>query len=521
MITEILALLRERKRVAKLRAARAATRTYHERLSLVEFLERDYLIPETGEPIVLAPHQKAVLNYAFQRDENGRFKFTTVLIGQPKKSGKSALSGGIGRWASETWGNYGEVYYMGNDAEQAKERGFRAHKVSLQLHPSYNKRKDYLEGRWLCKQESMMCLSTGTQVKAVSCDYAGEAGANPILTIWEELWGFIHKDALRFWAELAPSPTRLNSMRLVVTYAGYEGESTLLEGLYGAAVKEGRQLTAGELGAVGAFAEAQRPEDPVPCYVNEAGRLFAFWDSGDVAHRMPWQQGERGREYYASEALTQTPGQYRRLHRNEWISGESEFIPIQWWDACQDKAVPLVPGDLSPLVIALDAAVSGDCFGLTVGRREPPLNGTPGDVVRVLLAKAWKPPKGKALDYAEVEKTLRELVAHFNVVEVTYDPYQLHEMATRLSQELQTHFLAFSQQMPRLEADTSLYQLIMNRRIKHDGSLDLREHIQNCNAKLDKNQDSKLRLVKKAEDRKIDLAVCVSMMSHELLRLNL
>lgn len=520
MIPEVLALLAEKARLQRRRASLMSVK--HEALPIVPWLQANYLIPETGQPVNLAPHQVAVLEYAFQRDANGRFRFNTVLIGQPKKSGKSAISGGIGRWASETWGRYGEVYYMGNDAEQARERGFKAHKTSIQLHPSYNRRKEYLEGQWLIQTDRMMCLTSGTQVKALSCDYAGEAGANPILTIWEELWGFIHKDALRFWAELAPSPTRLNSMRLVVTYAGYEGESELLTTIYNAGVREGRRLTAGELGHVGCFAEATDPGAPVPCYVNENARLFAFWDEGERAHRMPWQQGERGREYYASEAATQTPQQFRRLHLNEWVSGESEFVPIHWWDACKDGPAPIPAGDLTPYVIALDAAVTGDCFALTMGRRVPPANGNSAERVRPVLVRKWEPPgKGEAIDFRQPEALVRDLCERFNVVEVCYDAYQLHDLCTRLRAEGVANFQEFSQSTGRLESDTLLYQLIANRRIVHGGEPELREHIQNCNAKLSKDEDNKLRLIKKAENRKIDLAVCLSMMSYELLRLNL
>lgn len=520
MIPQVLALLVERARVAR-RRAQIAQPVAITSQALVPWLESNYLIPETKAPVQLMEHQKAVLEYAFQREASGRFKYTTIIYSCPKKSGKSAISGGIGRWASETWDAYGQVYYMGNDAEQAKERGFAAHKASIQMHPQYNRRREFLPERWLIGTEKLYCLQTGTTVKALSMDYAGEAGANPILTVWEELWGFVHKDALRFWAELAPSPTRRSSIRLVVTYAGYEGESELLYGLYRTGVKEGRQLTAGEIGHLGCFEEATQPGDPVPCYVNDAARLFCYWDQGEHSQRMPWQKGDRGQEYYASEAATQTPQQFRRLHKNEWVSGESEFVPIQWWDACRDGATPLMAGDLTPYVIALDAGVTSDCFGLVMGRRLPPAREGEAPRIRPVVVQKWQPTKGNPVDFREPEAMVRDLCARFNVVEVTYDSHELHDFCARLRNEGVGNFQEFSQQSQRLESDAMLYQLIANRRILHGGEPELREHIQNCNAKLSKDEDNKMRLSKKAPDRKIDLAVCLSMMSYELLRLNL
>ena len=80
-------------------------------------------------------------------------------------------------------------------------------------------------------------------------------------------------------------------------------------------------------------------------------------------------------------------------------------------------------------------------------------------------------------------------------------------------------FRSFSQGEERLRADSDLYQHIARRRISHDGNADLREHLTNANAKQSANEDTRLRIVKKSDSRKIDLAVCLSMASQECLRL--
>ncbi len=485
---------------------------------LVEWLEENFRIEDTGQPIQLMPHQKAVLNYAFTRLPNGRLPFTTVMYSSVKKSGKTTIAGGIGRWAAETWQRFGEVLCVGNDADQAQGRGFKAMADSIQMEPGYQLNKKLLPGRWQTGMKKLTCLTTGTVVKAIATDYTGEAGANPIMSIWTELWGFIHTGDLRFWAEMAPSPTRPDSIRLIETYAGYEGESELLYGLYESVVLNGRQLTAGELGDLSAFEEAPNPDSLVPCYVNEAAGMFAYWDHGVVARRMPWQRGERGEQYYKSEAATQTPSQMSRLHEDEWVSAESAYIPIEWWDRLV-KPLPLAPGDQTPMVISLDAAVSGDCFGLVMVSRDPDRvnEAEPGIAVRAV--RKWTPPPGGTIDYSQPEAAVRELCANFNVVEVAYDPYQLHDMATRLMREGVVWCRSFGQQQERLVADSDLYKIIVQARMRHDGNPDLREHLTNANAKIAKGEDTKMRIVKKSESRKIDLAVCLSMASYECLRL--
>lgn len=485
---------------------------------IVGWAEEHFYIEETEEPIKLEPHQAAVLRYAFQRNEQGRYRWHTIIYSGPKKCGKTTIGGLVTRWAAETWGRYGEVLCVGNDAKQAQERAYQKLRVSCEMTPGYQKGRQVLPGRWKIQSKESQCLTSGTKVRAIATDYAGEAGANPILIVWTELWGFIHRDALRFWAEMAPSPTKPDSITWVETYAGYEGESELLWGLYESTVLEGRQLTAGELGAPGAFEEAPNADSLVPCYVNEATGMFAYWDDEEVARRMSWQKGEHGQAYYQSEAARQTPSQFTRLHLNKWVSAESEFVPMALWDRCKQVPWPLEEGERTPLIIGLDAAVTQDNFGLVVVSRDPD---RPVDSLAVRMCYVWKPPPGGTIDFSLPEKAVREICENFNVVQIAYDPHQLHDMSSRLMKEGVGWFRSFGQVEERLTSDKLLLDLIVQKRLRHDGDLNLREHIANANAKKPINEDNRIRIVKKSESRKIDLAVALSMAGQECLRLNM
>src|SRR5208337_2950988 len=74
--------------------------------------------------------------------------------------------------------------------------------------------------------------STKTFIQACASDATGFAGGNPNLTIADELWGFVSEASRRLFDEAVPSPARKVSGRLTVTYAGFSGESDLLEALY-------------------------------------------------------------------------------------------------------------------------------------------------------------------------------------------------------------------------------------------------------------------------------------------------
>ncbi len=175
----------------------------------------------------------------------------------------------------------------------------------------------------------------------------------------------------------------------------------------------------------------------------------------------------------------------------------------------------MLPGDRTPLVVGIDAAVTGDSFGLVAVSRHPDRN----DDIAVRIVRKWDPPQGGAIDYSEPEATIRELCSRYSVTEVAYDAYQLHDFAARLRREGLAWFKEFPQGGDRLTADKTLYDLIRDRRVSHDGNPELRQHIANANAKLEKDQDSKLRIVKKTQNRKIDLAVALSMACRECLRL--
>lgn len=175
------------------------------------------------------------------------------------------------------------------------------------------------------------------------------------------------------------------------------------------------------------------------------------------------------------------------------------------------------------MIISLDAGVSGDNFGLWMGFRHPVYI----EDVCTEFVQRWVPPKGGKIDFQGTdenpgpEKVIEKLTSEYNVVQINYDPYQLVDLANRMKKKGIAWFKEFPQGPKRLLSDSQLRSLIMEKRFWHRGEPYLREHILNANAKVNEEDDTKLRLVKKSDDQKIDLAVCASMGSYELLRLNL
>jgi hypothetical protein len=181
-----------------------------------------------------------------------------------------------------------------------------------------------------------------------------------------------------------------------------------------------------------------------------------------------------------------------------------------WWDACREDLPPLLPVHRTPLVLAADGAVSGDTFGLIGLSRHPVRPGA----LAVRLVRSWV-PQGQALDFDLIESEIRALCRNYNVLQLAYDPYQLHQMMSGLHRQGVVQTVPFNQGADRLVADKQLLDLIMQRQIIHDGNLDLRAHIDHADRKT--TDERTLRIVKRLETLKIDLAVCLSMAAAQIL----
>lgn len=505
--------------------------------------ERNFYIPsDSGRPrlIKFLPHQRTILKLFFDPHIAPALgcspNFQTLVYSTVKKSGKTAIAALVARWIAETWGSHAEVYALANDLEQARGRIYAASLASIELDPRYRRADKGIAGEWRIIEREASYIPTHSTIKAVSADYKGEAGSNPVATLWSELWGYSSEASQRLWEELTPVPTRPRSIRYVETYAGYEGESSILNDLEDRVKKEGRRLTLDELRALGL--DWPWPDQQLPFFVHEPSRTFAYWDSGVEARRMPWQTPE----YYMAQQSDLRPSAFDRLHLNYRVSNEEQFIPIEWWDRVASDPTPL--DTHTPIVIGADASVTGDCTALVAVSRDPKNK----DNVLQRLFQAWTPSQGHPLDYSlTIEPTLRQwCTGHihpltekcdshsrigvlgkcvptqpYNVVEIAYDEYQLHDLMTRLRNEAVAWCRKFGQQADRSVADKALYDMIRDQRIHHTGDPQLREHIGNCAAKIPPDDNTRLRLIKKAAKSKIDGAVALSMASSECLRLNL
>jgi len=386
----------------------------------VRFITEVLIDPETGSRFVLYPAQERFLREALTLTPEGRLKFAEMIFSAPKKSGKTALAAMIVIYVIVCLGGpYAEGYCIANDFEQAQGRVFQAITRIIEASPM-------LRDSAKITANKIEFTSTGATITAIASDYTGAAGANPTLTVFDELWGYTSERSQRLFDEMVPVPTRKVSGRLTVTYAGFEGESELLERLY----KRGLQ-----------------GEEIAPSLYRQSGLLMA-WHHEVVA---PWQ---------TPEWIEQMRGQLRpnaflRLIENRWVSSESNFVDMDWFDACVDPELrPALFGPL-PVWIGVDASVKRDSTAIVAVTWDEE-----SKRVGLVSHRIFQPTSESSLDFeATIEETLTEMARRFDLREIKFDPFQMQAVAQRL-QKRGLPIVEFPQTVLNLtEASTNLYEL--------------------------------------------------------------
>lgn len=501
----------------------------------VEWIEKNFYVPELRGPLQLAPYQRACLKEALALDPPGslpfdpaaKFRYSLIVWSDLKKSIKSTLTAAVVLWVAhlvDAMSGYGQILIVANDLKQADSRVGMYLRRAVQLNPQMSET--------IKIQNYNLILPNGTRIESIPIDPAGEAGSNADMVVFSELWASATKAQQRMWTESTLSPTKFGrSFRWVESYAGFTGESILLEQLYFSGV----DLSNGNVKQLDITDHIGKVE----AFVNRKVRQFTLWNT---IPRLPWQTVE----YYNQERGTLSDTEFDRVHRNQWVSPKSVFVPPGWVDACYKSldAMPKFDPD-DPLVGALDAGTTSDNFGILLvsihnqyekverERDAETTNQQTGDGERLRrrviprFVKKFVPPSDGKLDFREPEQYIREMAERYNVALWIYDPYQLHNLCTTLDRDGVGYFEVMSQNYGglRAKADKQLYDIIKNGDLwllEGDPDIaDLAQHIKNA---AKKREGEGIRIQKRSDNElapKIDLAVCLSMATYGALDLNI
>lgn len=462
------------------------------------FIIRGSYNPETDEstpvgPLMLLKHQKEILSHCLTQDPvTGKFPYTTVIYSATKKSGKTTIEASIGEWWLEEYPFPTEGYVIANDLEHAQGRVFADMTFSVKAKETAYPTKSRIE------------YPSGTFALALAQEYKSASGSRHSLTMWDELWGYMSDDSRRMWAEMTPIqiPGVPFSLRVIVTYAGFEGESDLLRDLYEQVVLNGEPVP--ELKHI-----KNSAGKPV-CF--RKGRMFAYWDTEP---RMPWQTPE----YYEEQMATLRPHEYLRLHENRWVSSDEQYIPIEWWDEATKRFETSLELDFKnkrrsiPVVIGVDGGVKRDSTAIVACQYDYATG-----MVDVAFHRIRTPTPDERVDLEQaVELYILKMNEEFRIVKVLYDPREL----MRSMQTLSAHGIPCEEYVQTVNnmvaASGTLYELLRTQRLRAYPADDLREHMRFAVAE-EKGQGFRIVKPDKRSPHHIDGAIALAMAVHGAIR---
>ncbi len=362
------------------------------------FIEEVLHDPETNKPFKLLPAERDFLGYAFKTDAAGRLLYPEQVYAAPKKSGKTGFAA-IHMLCTVLLfgGRYAEGYALANDLEQAQSRVFQAVSRIVEASPLLKQAATEI----LKDRITFSKVFGNATIAAIASDYTGAAGANPTVSVFDELWGFTSERSRRLWDEMVPPPTRKIACRLTVTYAGFEGESELLQELYrrGLAQPEvGKSLRAGN------------------------GILMA-WHHEPIA---PWQT----ESWLDQMRSSLRANQFLRMIQNRFVTSEASFVDLEKWDACIDpQATPLISNPDLPIYVGVDASTKRDSTAIVAVTWDQA-----AQRARLVSHRVFQPTPDEPLDFeATIEATIIDLSHRFNISRVIFDPWQMQATSQRLT----------------------------------------------------------------------------------------
>ena len=436
----------------------------------IAFIETVLVNPETGQPFELLPTERAFLAHAFRLDDNGKLLYPEQLYSCPKKSGKTTFAAlHVLTLCLLFGGAYPEATLCANDQEQAKGRVHEMVRRIIEASPVLKREARLTESR-------ITFPAFDATITAIASDAASAAGSNQSIAVFDELWAYTSERSRRLWDEMVPPPTRKIACGLTVTYAGFEGESLLLQELH----KRGKAL----------------PQVGKDLYAGDG--LLMFWSHEPVA---PWQD----EKWLAEMRRSLRPSAYQRMVENQFASAESAFVDLSSWDQCvMPDLLPLREDRDLSVWIGVDASVKRDSTALVCVSYDKQAK-----CMRLIAHKVFTPSPNDPIDFeATVERTILDWDDRFLLRKCLFDPFQLVSVMQRL-QRAGVQIEEYAQTIPNLTAATSnLFDLISARQLILYPDAAMRLAVSRA---IMIESSRGFRLAKDKQQHKIDVIVALSM----------
>lgn len=442
---------------------------------IVRFAQEHFVVRKgfrAGETLQFTRWQTWLLHALFERREDtGRLRYRRALIGLPRKNGKSLLGSTLGIYGMVAGEAGAEVYAVAGDRQQARII-FNEAREQVMSSPM-------LSAECRVYRDALEMPRLGSVFRVLSSDYKGQAGLNPSLVLFDELWNQSNSD---LYDQMSlGSGARIEPMTISISTAGYDLDTPL-----GFQYNYGKRIAAGEI-----------VDETFGCWWWEAA------EDCDLRDRSAWgianpniAEGLLDEDDLDVATRQTAESSFRRWRLNQWVRTSESWLPAGSWERCTSGA-QLQP-DL-PCWVGIDMAIKNDSIAVVVAQ--------PQDQRIVVRAKVWN-PQDDGIDVAGVEAHLRELHRTLNVREFAFDPALFLRSAEALADD-GLPMIEFPQSAARMiPACNNAFSLIVNGTVAHDGAPTLTDHVLSAAQRV---SDLGWRLSKGKSRRKIDACIAMVM----------
>jgi phage terminase large subunit-like protein len=430
-----------------------------------------------GKPLEHEPWQRQFLNELFLLDGDGRRIYKESLLGLARKGGKSTIAAELalyGLLASREFGP--EIYVAAASRDQARV--------------VFNQSKDFVEASprlqdWLVPQRNVItCKSNKGIYRVLSSDAGLQYGLNPSMVVIDELWA--HQSGELYYALTTGQLARESPLVVSITTAGFDRTSICFD-LY----ERGKRLR--DEGGI----DAMRAE----------GYLFWWYEmdsTADYLDRTHWKDANPS-SWITVEALEREQRRlpesvFRRLHLNQWTETEQAWIKPHEWDLC--RGTPRFD-PTAPTWCGVDIGIRRDSSAFVAVQWQ-------GEELHV-FAELWLPEEqAPGFGVADIRAAVGIRAAMYQQLrEIAYDPWQFRESAEIL-QERGLPMVEFPQNASRMApASETLYELIVERRLVHDGDPVMKEQV--LSTTISPTERGGWRISKRKSLARIDATVALAM----------
>lgn len=472
-----------------------------------------------GQRITLEAWQKFILANVFGwvSRETGLRRFRTVYLEVPRKNAKTTLLGGIGLYMLVADGEFGAEVYSAATTEDQAAIVFEIAQQMARIDGEFRGRfgVEVLTSALLVKETAskMTPLSgKGTTLDGlnVSCALIDELHAHKTATVHDVLDSGTGARAQPLLVKI----TTAGSNRAGVCYDQRDYLSKILND------------TLRRHGGMGYRVEGSAAADD-----RTFGVIYTIDDGDDPFDEATWRKANPNfgvsvdvDDLRAKAAVARMQAarlsEFLTKHLNVWVNADSAWMNMAAWDACGNRDLRREDLAGKQAFVTLDAAFKKDLFAKIVtvpdGKRvkvfsqcycsEAFLERKGMEQLRGWVNEGWiKTTPGEVLDIEIVRQDLQADLAHFDVVEVGFDPWALSQFAGEMMAEgapmveVRANVQNFSEPMKRLD------ELVAARQLEHQADPALAWMISNVVCHRDVKDNIYPR--KEREESKIDAAV--------------